>query len=169
MFLGLAGYYRRFIPKFSHIAKPLNDLLKKDVSFQWTSTQQLAFEELKNILTNDIILQYPDFTKDFILTTDASGTAIGSILSQKTANGDQPVAYASRTINKAELNYSTTEKELLAIVWSVNHFRPYLFGRKFKIVTDHKPLVWLFNVKDPGSRLMRWRLKLEEYQYEIGR
>src|SRR5699024_10444066 len=163
----LAGYYRRFVPKFSSIAKPLNNLLKEDVTFVWTPAQQLAFDQLKSILTNDIILQYPDFSKEFFLTTDASGEGIGAVLSQKTALGDQPVAYASRSLNKAELNYSTTEKELLAIVWSVHHFRPYLYGRKFKIITDHKPLVWLFSVKDPGSRLMRWRLKLEEFDYEI--
>ena len=77
------------------------------------------------------------------------------------------MAYASRTLNKSEINYSTTEKELLAIVWSTNHYRPYLYGRKFIIVTDHRPLTWLFNCKDPSSKLIRWRLKLEEYEYEI--
>lgn len=78
-----------------------------------------------------------------------------------------PVAYANRTLNKAEENYSTVEKELLAIVWAVHHFRPYIYGYQFNIVTDHKPLTWLLNLKDPGSRLMRWRIKLEEYNYDI--
>jgi hypothetical protein len=77
------------------------------------------------------------------------------------------VAFASRTLNRAERNYSTTEKELLAIVWSMRYFRPYLFGKRFTVVTDHKPLTWIMNVKDPGSRLLRWWIKLEEYQYDV--
>lgn len=166
-FLGLIGYYRRFIKDFSHIAKPLTSLLKKDVPFVWTDSQQSAFEKFKSILTSKPILQYPDFNKPFILTTDASNVAISGILSQGEIGKDLPVAYASRTLNKAETNYSTTEKELLAIVWSVNHYRPYLFGRSFLILTDHRSLTWLFNCKNPNSRLLRWRLKLEEYEYEI--
>lgn len=99
--------------------------------------------------------------------TDASGHAVGGMLSQGTVGKDLPIAYASRSLNNAEKNYSTIEKELLAIVYCVNHFRPYLYGRKFVLVTDHKPLVWLHSVKDPTSRLVRWRLKLAEYEYEV--
>lgn len=113
------------------------------------------------------ILQYSDFEQPFNLTTDASQFAIGSILSQGKPEGDHPIAYASRTLNKAEKLYTTTKKELLSIVWSIKNIRPYLLGRKFRIYTDHRLLTWLFNVKDPGSRLMRWRLKLAEYQYEV--
>jgi hypothetical protein len=102
-----------------------------------------------------------------MLATDASSYAIGAVLSQKQQSQDLPIAYASRTLNRAESNYSTIERELLAIVWAVKHFRPYLYGRKFRIITDHRPLIWLFNLKEPGSRLVRWRLKLEEYDYEI--
>lgn len=166
-FLGLAGYYRRFINNFSKLSQPLTKLLKKDEPFVWTSLQQSFFEILKTKLCEEPILQYPDFTETFNLTTDASNYAIGSVLSQGSNQDDLPIAYASRILNKSEINYSTTEKELLAIVWSVKHFRPYLYGRKFKIITDHKPLTWLMNVKDPGSRLVRWRLLLEEYDYEI--
>jgi hypothetical protein len=121
---------------------------------------------LKFKLTNTPLLQYPDFNKPFILTTDASGYAIAAILSQGKLGHDKPVAYASRTLNKADLNYATVEKELLAIVWACKHFRPYLLGRKFQIVMDHKVLTRIFNVKDPSSRLMRWKLLLEEYDYE---
>lgn len=166
-FLGLVGYYRRFIKDFSFIAKPMTSLLKKDVPFVWTDDHQKSFQKFKDILISEPILQYPNFNETFVLTTDASNVAISGILSQGEIGKDLPVAYASRTLNKAEINYSTTEKELLAIVWSVNHYRPYLFGRKFIIVTDHRPLTWLFSCKNPSSRLLRWRLKLEEYEYEI--
>lgn len=166
-FLGLVGYYRRFIKDFSKIARPLTKLLRKDQPFGWSEDQQTAFEFFKNALTSKPILQFPDFTKEFILTTDASQYAIGAILSQGELGKDLPIAYASRTCNKAEINYSTIEHELLAIVWAVQHFRPYLYGRKFTIVTDHRPLTWLFNCKNQNSRLLRWRLKLEEYEYAI--
>ena len=113
------------------------------------------------------ILQYPDFSKEFILTTDTSNEGAGAVLSQGEVGKDLPLAYASRSFNKAEKNYSTVEKELAAIVWGIKHFRPYLYGRRFKVVSDHKPVTWIMNVKDPGSRLLRWCIQLEEYDYEI--
>ena len=166
-FIGLAGYYRKFIEDFSKIAKPLTKLTKKTEKFVWTTEQQNAFDTLKEKLMTAPVLKYPDFSQEFTVTTDASDYAIGAVLSQGKVGNDRPIAYASRVLSKAEQNYNTTEKELLAIVWAVKHFRPYVYGTKFKIVTDHKPLIWLFNVNDPGSRLIRWRLKLEEYDYEI--
>lgn len=166
-FLGLAGYYRRFIPNFSKIAKPLTELLKKDVAFRWETAQDEAFTYLRDALCREPILQYPDFTKTFIVTTDASDTAIGGVLSQGTAGKDMPISYVSRLLNPAEQNYSTIEKELLAIVYCVQQFRPYLYGRQFDLFTDHRPLVWLNSVKDPTSRLVRWRLKLMEYDYKV--
>ena len=163
-FLGMAGYYRRFIQNYSELSKPLSLLTHKNHEFQWTDEQQKSFERLKKEMTSDkLMLHFPDFTKEFALNTDASSYAIGAVLSQD----ERPIAFASRTLNSAEQNYSTIEKELLAIVWATKHFRPYLYGRKFLILSDHKPLVWLFNIKDPGSRLLRWRLKLNEYQYTI--
>ncbi|KAL4100697.1 hypothetical protein QTP88_020731 [Uroleucon formosanum] len=166
-FLGLSGYYRRFIRNYGQIAKPLTSLLKKDVPYRWSDICQTSFETLKNLLTQAPILQYPDFQKPFNLTCDASNYAIGCILSQGPIGKDLPIAFASRTLNKAEINYNTTEKELTSIVWGIKVFRPYLFGQHFNIITDHRALVWLFNITDPGSRLTRWRLKLEEYQYTI--
>jgi hypothetical protein len=166
-FLGLAGYYRRFIDNFSAIARPLTELLKKDKEWEWNEKKQASFDIVKSKLTNAPLLQYPNFNEPFIVTSDASGYAIGAILRQGKLNSDKPIAYASRTLNGAELNYSTVEKELLAIVWACKHFRPYLLGRKFHIVTDHKGLTWIFNVKDPSSRLIRWKLLLEEYEYQI--
>lgn len=166
-FLGLLGYYRKFIPNFAHVTKPLTQCLKKGCKITFDSEYTECFERCKTLLTNDPILQYPDFTKNFILTTDASNVAIGAILSQGTLGSDKPVAYASRTLNSSECNYSTTEKEFLAIVWATKYFRPYLFGRKFTVITDHKPLQWLMNFKEPNSRLTRWRLKLSEYDFTV--
>ncbi|KAL4156031.1 hypothetical protein QTP88_000066 [Uroleucon formosanum] len=166
-FLGLIGYYRKFIKDFSKKAKPLTNLLKQNQPFIWSDSCEDSFLFFKNILTNEPILQHPDFDRPFIVTTDASNTAIGAILSQGKVGTDLPITYASRTLNKAEKNYNTTEKELLAIVWAVKQFRPYLYGRKFTVVTDHKPLTWLFGVKDPGARLVRWRLQLEEFDYNV--
>lgn len=166
-FLGMTGYYRKFIPHYSTISKPLTLLLKKDTPFVWGNEQEKAFQTLKEKLTKNPILQYPDFTKPFILTCDASNFGIGSVLSQLIDGKDLPVAYYSRTLNKSEQNYSTTEKELLAIVNSTEHFRPYLFGKVFTIYSDHRPLQYLFSCTNPSSKLVRWRLRLSEYQYEI--
>ena len=166
-FLGLLGYYRKCINGFAKITKPFTKCLKKGATIEHTGEFKDAFELCKQILCNDPILQYPDFEKPFILTTDASNVAIGAVLSQGRIGSDLPIAYASRTLNTAELNYSTVEKELLAIVFGTNYFRPYLFGRKFTIITDHKPVEYLFNMKEPNSRLVRWRLKLQKFDYQI--
>jgi hypothetical protein len=124
-FLGLAGYYRRFLPNFSKIAKPLTELLKKDTPYVWNDKTNEAFISLKTLLTTEPLLQYPDFSRPFILTTDASNDAIGAVLSQGSIGTDPPIAYASRTLNNAERNYPTVEKELLATVWGCKYFRQY--------------------------------------------
>lgn len=163
-FLGLAGYYRKFVKDYSKIARPMTKYLKKDMVMNIRDTEYIeSCETLKKLLTNPPILIYPDFNKKFTLQTDASNYALGAVLSQD----GHPVSYASRTLNGSEQNYSTIEKELLAIVWATKHFRPYLFGRKFLIETDHRPLAWLFSIKEPNSKLVRWRLRLQEYDYEI--
>lgn len=166
-FLGLIGYYRKFVKDLAKITKPLTQCLKKGSKI--THNQQFieAFNDCKKLLVNAPILQYPDFTKEFILTTDASNFALGAVLSQGPVGSDKPIAYASRTLNQSETKYSTIEKELLAIVWACKHFRPYLFGRKFTICTDHRPLTWLFSLREPNSKLIRWRLRLEEFDYKI--
>lgn len=166
-FLGLLGYYRKFIKDFAKITKPLTSCLKRDAKIEHTPQFINCFEHCKNLLSNEPLLQYPDFDQPFNLTTDASNFAIGAVLSQGPIGKDRPVAYASRTLSESEQNYSTIEKEMLAIVWATKYFRPYLFGRKFKILSDHRPLQWLFSLKDPNSKLIRWRLKLEEYDYDI--
>ena len=165
-FVAFCNYYRKFIPNFAKIAHPLNHLSRKDVQFIWSDECEKSFQLLKESMTTSPVLQYPNFSSEneFILKTDASGISVGAVL----CNSDnRPIAYASRTLNKAEKNYPTIEKELLAIVWSVKYFRPYLFARHFKIQTDHKPLVYLFNIRDPSSRLLKFRLCLEQYDFEI--
>lgn len=167
-FLGLIGYYRKFIKNFADITKPLTKCLKKNAKIDTNNEEYVeAFETCKSILMNSPILQPPNFDKPFILTTDASNVAVGAVLSQVNSQSDLPVAFASRTLNETESRYSTVEKELLAIVWATSYFRPYLYGKRFIIRTDHKPLKWLFSLKHQNSKLLRWRLKLEEYEYDI--
>lgn len=113
------------------------------------------------------VLGYPDFGSVFILATDASQCALGAVLSQVEEGVEIPIAFASRQLNKAEINYSATEKECLAVIWATRHFRCYLYGRRFKIITNCRPLHWLRNVRDPGSHLARWNLQLQEYDYKI--
>jgi len=143
-FLSLAGFYRKFVPRFSPIAAPLLKLTGKNVPYMWGKEQGEAFQTLKDILCSEPLLQYPDFRKGFIVTCDASSTGIGSVLSQGSIGHDLPVAYASRVLTKAEKNYSVIERELIGIVWGCKQFRQYIWGRKFTIVTDHKPLTWVF-------------------------
>ena len=166
-FCGMVSYYRPFIHDCSKVAIPLYRLLKRDAKFEWGPEQDHAFERLTAKLTTRPLLQYPDFDKEFVLTTDASNTGLGAVLSQGPMGKDLPIAYASRSLSKAETNYTTSKKELLAVVWATKYFGPYLYGRHFKVVTDHKPLTWIMNVKDPGSRLLRWRIQLEEFDYEV--
>lgn len=163
-FLGLMGYYRRFIPDFAQIVYPMNRCTRKGEKIDITNPNYTkAFEQCKTLITNSPILAYPDFTKKFIITSDASDIAVGSVLSQD----NHPIAFHSRTLNSAEKNYSTIEKELLSIVDATKHFRPYLFGRRFLIQTDHNPLVWLNKLKTINSRLIRWKIKLDEFEYDI--
>jgi len=109
----------------------------------------------KTLLCNDPILQFPDFEKTFILTTDSSNYAIGAVLSQENLGTDRPIAYASKTLSTSEINYAAIEKEMLAIIWSIRLFRHYLFGTKLKIVTDHMPLPCPMSIREPGSKLVR--------------
>ena len=163
-FFGLANFYRQFIENFALKALPLSNMLKKGGNKEWTVECDAAFETLKKELCSNQVLDYPDFDKEFIIYTDASRDALGAVL--QNANG-RPVHYASRTLKDAESRYATVEKELLAIVFATKVFRPYLMGRKFTIRTDHAPLKWLFGMNDPSSRLTKFRLHLEEYDFSV--
>lgn len=167
-FLGLTGYYRKMIPGYAKIAKPLTAALRTDARIDLSNKDYIeSFETLKSLLQNEPILQLPDFKKQFILTTDASNYAIGSVLSQNVNGKDLPISYASRTLNKHEEKLSTIEKELLAIVWACKHFRPYIYGRKILINSDHKPLQYLHNMKDPSAKILRWKCQLADYDIDI--
>ncbi|UYV75684.1 K02A2.6-like, partial [Cordylochernes scorpioides] len=144
-FLGLCSYYRRFIENFADKARSLHDLLKTEKQFYWDAAQEKAFEVLKTALISEPVLGHFDESADTHLHTDASGHGIGAVLLQIQGGKERPIAYASRSLTKAENNYSTTEKECLAVVWSISKFRPYLFGRPFTVVTDHHSLCWLTN------------------------
>ena len=166
-FLGLASYYRKFIKDFSKRAKPLNHLLQKDIPFEWKSEQQKAFEWLKTQLITAPILRHPDFSQPFYLHTDASGTGLGAVLAQKDENKNEyAIAYASRSLNQAERNYSTTEQECLAVIWAVEHFKHYFGISPFFVVTDHSALKWLRTTELKGRRA-RWILRLEPYNFTI--
>ena len=151
-FLGLAGYYRRFVPNFASVARPLHKLTEANVDFTWTSECQSSFDALKKLLSTAPILSYPDFSAEFILDTDASNHGIGAVLSQLKDGVEHPVAFASRTLTKAERNYCVTQKELLAVVEFVKQFRHYLQGPKFRIRTDHAPLRSVRKVKEPEGQ-----------------
>ena len=145
-FLGLTGYYRKFIPNYSALALPLTDLTKKNAAntVDWTSACEAAFQELKRRLTCLPVLQSPDLSKQFVLQTDASERGIGAVLSQRSSDGEEhPVAYYSRKLLPREERYSTIEKECLAIKLGVYAFRVYLLGRPFVVQTDHRSLEWL--------------------------
>ena len=166
-FLGLAGYYRRFIKNFSTIAQPLNQLLHKDTPYEWNDKCQKAFEELKHRLVTAPILIYPNYKVEFILATDASYNGFGATLSQiSNDNKEHPIAYASKSLKKEEINYSATELECAAIVWAIEHFHKYLGTCHFTLITDHSALQWLKS-SQPKGRLGRWIMKLQPYNYTI--
>ena len=168
-FLGMAGYYRQYIPNFSSISKPLTNLLKKNNPFVWSEACEKAFQELKTLLSSAPVLIYPNFHSTFFVETDASNQGIGAVLSQKDEETGKlkPIAFASRLLKDAEENYSTTEKEALAIVWALKKFRYTIYGYPIVAITDHQPLVGLFSRTLPPGRLGRWALLIQEFGLKI--
>ncbi|XP_078250271.1 uncharacterized protein LOC144589471 [Pogona vitticeps] len=169
-FLGLVGYYRKFIPRFSEMATPLTDLTwkKTDDRIPWTSDCEEAFQRLKQALIQYPVLRAPDFDREFIIYTDASNSGVGAVLCQEDENGDQhPVSYLSRKLQKGERHLATVEKECLAIVYAIQKAKLYIWGRHFVLCTDHSPLQWLKTMKTHNSKLMRWALNLQDYDFEV--
>lgn len=167
-FLQTCSWFRKFIPDFAKVAEPLTRLTKKSQAWVWSTEQGKAFETLKKLLTTAPILVQADYTKPFVLRTDASNYALGAALLQgESPNQEHPIEYASRLLTPAEQNYSTTEREALAVVWAVERFRGYIDGHQINVMTDHQPLKWLFTLKSPSGRLVRWALKLQSFDLRI--
>ncbi|GBM67091.1 Retrovirus-related Pol polyprotein from transposon 412, partial [Araneus ventricosus] len=158
--------FKNFLPRKAFL-KPLHELLKQDVKFQWKDDHQLAFARLKSLLTKDPVLGFFIPGDKTLIHTDASGYGIGAVLVQIQCGLEKPITYASRSLTPSEKNYSTTEKECLAVIWAISKFQPYIFGRPFTVITDHHSLCWLANLKDSSGRLARWALRLQEYDVDI--
>ncbi|GJW17987.1 reverse transcriptase domain-containing protein [Tanacetum coccineum] len=166
-FLGHAGFYRRFIKDFSKISRPMTHLLEKNTPFIFSEECIQAFQTLKKKLTEAPILIAPNWDQPFELMCDASDYAIGAVLGQRIEKHFRPIHYASKTMTEAETNYTTTEKEMLAVVYAFEKFRSYLIMNKSVVYTDHSALKYLFNKKDAKARLLRWVLLLQEFDFKV--
>ncbi|CAM8877841.1 unnamed protein product [Rhodiola kirilowii] len=166
-FLGHAGFYRRFIKDFSKKALPLSNLMQKDVPFEFTDACKEAFDELKQALTSTAIIRAPDWDQPFEIMCDASDYVVGAVLGQRMDKKPVVIYYASRTLDAAQRNYSTTEKELLAVVFALEKFRPYLLGTKVVVFSDYAAIRYLMTKKEAKPRLIRWILLLQEFDLEI--
>ena len=167
-FLGLASYYRKFIRGFSEIARPLTLLTRKGAKWEWSESQRKAFNTLKLTLATAPVLKLPDFDRQFVVTTDASDAAVGAILKQDFGKGLQPVAFASRKLNGAEIRYSAYERELLGIVWALGQWKHYFQNDHPVIIqTDHAPLRHLPNQASVNTRIWKWVNIMQGYNLEI--
>ena len=166
-FLGHAGFYRRFIKDFSKITKPLTQLLQKDVEYIFDSDCLHAFRTLKQSLISAPIMQPPDWNLPFEIMCDASDYAVGAVLGQRKEGKVNAIYYASKTLNEAQVNYATTEKELLAVVFAFEKFRSYIVNSKVIVYTDHAAIKYLLSKKDAKPCLIRWILLLQEFDVEI--
>lgn len=170
-FLGIASWYRKFVPQFSTISGPLNKLTstsKKRNPFVWSAEADECFTKLKELLVSAPILSCPNFDLPFEVHTDASNYGVGGLLTQTIDGVEHPIAYTSRTLTGAEKNYSITEREALAVLFALEHWRCYLDnGKKFVVYTDHSALKWFLNLNNPTGRLARWGVRLSAFNFEI--
>lgn len=158
IFLGMTSYFRRFIANYAAIALPLTKMLRKSEEFNWKKEQQQSFEVLKNKLILSPILSLPDMQKEFSIMMDASKNGHGSVLMQEYNERFYLIAYASRIINSYKSNYSTYELEALGLLYAIKIWRCYLYGTKFKIITDNRALSFIQNNKNLSARVSRWCL-----------
>ena len=166
-FVGMASFYRRFIPDFSNIAEPLTKLTRKHAKFEWTDQCQMAFDVLKQKLCTPPVLAFPDPTKPYILYTDASENCIVGLLAQECPDGERPLQYLSHQLSKSQRNWPIIEKEAYAIVFALQKFRQFLYGAKFTIKCDHKPLKFLLNSEFKNAKIQRWGLMISEFDCTI--
>ncbi|KAL6329777.1 hypothetical protein AAG906_037482 [Vitis piasezkii] len=166
-FLGHVGFYRRFIKDFSKLARPFCELLVKDAKFIWDDRCQRSFEELKLFLTTAPIVRASNWQLPFEVMCDASDFAIGVVLGQREDGKPYVIYYASKTLNEVQRNYTTTEKELLAVVFVLDKFRAYLVGSFIVVFTDHSALKYMLTKQDAKARLIRWIFLLQEFNLHI--
>ena len=172
-FLGLVNYYGRFCRNLSTVAKPLNDLTSKKSVWNWTEECQSSFNQIKSLLVNSPVLSYYDNQKELLLHCDASPVGLGCVLAHRDDNGtEHPIAFANRSLTTSERGYAQIDREALSIVYGIEKFRQYVYGRQFTIITDHKPLLHIFGPKQAlpvlaAARLQRWAVKLSSFEYNI--
>lgn len=167
-FVAICNFYRKFIRNFSTLTKPLTNLSRKRVVFDWTPECEQAFQTLKKTLVRGPILHYPNFKKTFIVTCDASDVGCGGLLSQLNDKGEEvPICFASKNFTQGERNKPAIEKELIALHWAILHFKPYLYGTRFLCKSDHRPLSFIWNLRNPTGRLARIRLELAEFEFDV--
>ena len=165
--LGMLSFYRRFLPNMAVVAAPMTELLKKDVEFQWTNACEESLRTLLGLLMRKTMLAFPDFSQPFILTTDACQLGLGSVLAQEKDGQQVPISFASRVSRGAESNWCARELETLSLVWSIDHFREFLYGKAFVLQSDHHSLQWLLELKNPQGKFARWIEKLSEYEFKV--
>lgn len=168
--MGLISYYRRFIKDFSTVAAPITSLLKgrkKGQPIVWSDEAELAFTEIKHLMSTAPVLASPNFEEPFFIQTDASDVGVGSVLFQRIDGAEHPIAFASRALTSAERKYSSTERELIAILHGIEKFRGYVEGTKFTVITDCSSLTWLHRLREPTGRLSRWCLRLAQFDFDV--
>ncbi|HYN44668.1 MAG TPA: reverse transcriptase domain-containing protein [Candidatus Limnocylindrales bacterium] len=166
-FMAMAGFYRRYIKDFAKRTHTLRALCKQDAKWEWSSIHQSEVDDIKDALTSQPVMAYPDWDKKFILTTDASLKGLGAILSQEYENGERVIAYASRALAEGERKWGITELEALAVIWGTEQFKVYLEDRPFDLITDHKALLAFKKITNTNPRLERWSIKLSRFTYNI--
>lgn len=168
--IGLISYYRRFLKNFSTIASPITSLLhgkKKGQAIGWTPEADVALKEIKLLISSAPVLVSPDFSKRFFIQTDASDVGLGAVLFQEQDGLEHPIAFASRTLTSTERKYAATERELLGVIFGVEHFRGYVEGTDFTVITDCASLTWLHNLREPTGRLARWCMRLAQFSFDV--